>query len=65
MLILKNISDKDSISIKDGNKKLLLIKLNESLEYWRDRVYVGKEDHRFSQAAFCTLNDIIELLKES
>lgn len=66
MLILKNISTKDLESIKENNnKQLLLSKLNESLELWRDRVYLGKEDHRFNQGVFCTLNDIINLIKES
>lgn len=60
-----NLSEEDKNKIKGGNSSLLKKKLNEESTKWRERVLLGKEDHRFNQGVYCTLLDILELYQES
>lgn len=62
MLIL-NINDRDIQSIKSGNNSLLKTKLKEEANKWRNRVLLGKEDHRFNQGVYCTLLDFLNLME--
>lgn len=60
-----NLTEADQRVIRGGNSSLLIKKINEESIKWRERVLLGKEDHRFNQGVYCTLLDILEIYQES